>query len=439
MGARRSLPASLAVALLALGLSLSRDAHATDHSGNCSGTWAAAANPHVVVGSCTVPAGLTLTIESGAIVQPQSGLAAVSVSSTGTLSVDGATFSSVYISSSGAITIGNSSLTAGSSQSVISQSGGSLSLLGNTITSSNGYRAIIASGSTTGTISGNTFQLSAGAPGIDISGTASPAISNNILNVSASGAPITLSTTANVSVTGNTLNLTAHTGTYGIDVSAGSPTISGNLFQDNPARSHTYIRLDVGPTSTGSITGNTFQCSGSDVPFELAGSSWIAPINVSGNIYPTGTGAGTILSGTLTASTTLPTVFDTAPTSISSLSIGNGATLTLPTGTPVVISSSLSVNTGGSLVVPATAELRGPAGSYAGLAVSGSLQAQNATFTRIAVSGGGSITIGNSSLTSGPSQSVISQSGGSLSLLGNTITSSNGYRAIIASGSTTGT
>src|SRR5690349_12309575 len=46
-------------------------AAALDHSGICTGTFAALQNPHVLTGFCQVPAGQTLTIQPGVVLEGQ--------------------------------------------------------------------------------------------------------------------------------------------------------------------------------------------------------------------------------------------------------------------------------------------------------------------------------------------------------------------------------
>ncbi len=61
----------------------------TDHSGNCSGTFTAAGNPHRLVRTCTVPVGETLTLESGVILEGGGWTLSVD----GQLNADGVTLS----------------------------------------------------------------------------------------------------------------------------------------------------------------------------------------------------------------------------------------------------------------------------------------------------------------------------------------------------------
>lgn len=61
---------------------------ALDHSGTCTGTFAAGDNPHNLTGTCTVPAGQTLTIEAGVELEGNNRSRQVG----GTLQADGITY-----------------------------------------------------------------------------------------------------------------------------------------------------------------------------------------------------------------------------------------------------------------------------------------------------------------------------------------------------------
>jgi len=405
--ARRLLSATL---LALAGALLATPSRAAVHSGICAGTFSASENPHVIVGTCSVPPGTSLVIEPGAIVQGLPGdYGQLSVFGAGaSLQATSAAFDRIALDFSE----GSSGSIQGSSFSVLplvpyvlSVGSAAVDLRDCSIhgpsAASLGSGAAAYYGTATGTISGNTFELSGAGPayGIGVAGTA-------------------------------------------------SPVITGNTFVDNPGLAQTYLYLNLAATSTASVTGNIFNASGADVPIELAGNALAAPLAISGSSFPTGGGAGARYAGTPSSSATLFNP-DGLPIAIRSLELPSGvafaippgvqllaidnlrvdgaATLSLPTGVSFTI-SNFALYDGAALTIPAGlqltvwsmtvassaltlsagAALRGPVDGYAKVSVDGigaSLQATSVTFDRIALdfSGGSSGSIQSSSFSLPPS------------------------------------
>lgn len=83
--------AALIFALFLVSLVWSTSANAVDHSGTCSGTFLAVDNPHQLVGTCTVPAGETLTLEPGVVLDIQGVAPGAFLDVDGTLLADNVT------------------------------------------------------------------------------------------------------------------------------------------------------------------------------------------------------------------------------------------------------------------------------------------------------------------------------------------------------------
>ena len=63
--------------------------YALDHSGVCSGTFLAADNPHNLTADCDVPAGQTLTLEAGVILDIEGNSTGIELDVFGTLNSQG--------------------------------------------------------------------------------------------------------------------------------------------------------------------------------------------------------------------------------------------------------------------------------------------------------------------------------------------------------------
>lgn len=321
---------------------------ALDHSGICIGTFAAADNPHVLTGNCTVPAGQTLTIEPGVILTytPSGGIPSRSLSVNGELLADGIDETNVRIF-----------FNAGSSGNIRNST----------------LRSALSITDTSPTITGNTFLSS-----INIfastNGTAQPLISNNTITSSSSFASVSVSGRAAPTIRQNTFTqggLAYQEATAGSAIdnvfnngasiqvqSAASPLIESNTFNDRPAfTGEIPISFSsISPTSTVRVRNNTICVTASDLSLSFHISFFSAPqADVSGNSFPCGLASGFgISAGTLSANAQLREVEGQRTFNVTSfIAIPTGTTLSIPAGFSFVGHGSLTLFEvrGGALLV----------------------------------------------------------------------------------------
>jgi len=244
-------------------LLLGNNAFAIDYSGTCNGTIPAAGGPHRLIGTCTVPAGDSLTIEAGAVLDGQNNTLFVD----GTATINQVTLDRIRITArtGGQANVDQTGFT-GTATWARFEAGSSGSVTNSTFNNTNCI--IIADSSPA--VTGNT--LSNMAQGICVSGTsigapANPLIQNNTMSVRTIGIGFT-SGTAKGTVDNNTI---AFTGTSSnrraLDLDGDvSPVISNNTIQDDVDRSDFAFDINVTQSSILQITGNNVSCSGGDTP-----------------------------------------------------------------------------------------------------------------------------------------------------------------------------
>lgn len=274
-------------------LAVPRVSAQTDHSGTCTGTFAAADNPHRLTGDCTVPAAQTLALEAGVVLDGQGRRLIVN----GMLEADGVTFTAVlleYRDGSGG-TVRNSILTAdgilitlsGSSvnnpampildrntmettdfrfaQAVIDVRGTARpTIANNRVTGAAG--GVIYRGTSAGLLSENTIT----APGTvaEVTQSAQPSIRGNTLGGGFTG--LRYSDTAAGEARGNTINFPPGSSTNhrGIEVTEqAAPVVDGNTVNNDPTRQGIGIRIATDPVSLARVTNNLICSTGTDRPF----------------------------------------------------------------------------------------------------------------------------------------------------------------------------
>ncbi|MHB0867465.1 MAG: DUF6531 domain-containing protein [Thermoleophilia bacterium] len=263
-------------------------------------TWNTAGSPYVLTGNVTVAAGITLTIQSGVVVKPQTTGSGLTVN--GTLDASGAIFTSYKDDIHGGDTNGDGATTTpapGDWKYIYFASGSSGALNGCSVLYG-GY----------GVSSGEVY-ISGSSPTISGS-TISSSLKSGIY-VSSGSASIT-----NNAVSGNQ-------GDYGIYSASQTLTLSGNTVSDNPHATAVCIPATIGAGVTNNITTTGNQING---------------------MY---------LTGNITASTTWPA--SNSPY----VRGGSSATMTVPSGATLTIESATvvkySVGTGDNGAIKVLGEL----------------------------------------------------------------------------------
>jgi len=249
--------------VLFLGVLATPVVNAIDYSGNCNGTIPAAGSPHRLVGTCTVPAGDSLTIEAGAVLNGQNNTLFVD----GTATANQVTLDRIRVTSrvGGQVNVDQADFT-GTATWVRFDAGSSGSVTNSAF--NNTSCIIIADASPT--ITGNT--LTNMAQGICISGTsigapANPTIQNNNIIVRTTGLGFTAGTAKGV-INNNTIAFTGTSASrraFNLNGDV-SPVITNNTIQDDVDRSDFGFDINVTQRSTLQVTGNNVICSGGDTP-----------------------------------------------------------------------------------------------------------------------------------------------------------------------------
>ena len=346
-------------------------AWALDHSGTCSGTFSPVDNPHRLVGTCSVPAGQTLNILAGVILQGQNNT--LQVQAGGTLVAVGTSaaqrdvqLQNVFVSFSGPSgatppstgQLANCVVTGPSGNTVISISDASPTVSHCTV--SGVATGLSISGSSLVTpaqpmVSANTLSVSSF--GIQVSGTAQPTLTGNAITTNNVG--LDYSGTAAGTATGNTINFVAQgsAGRRGIQVSgSATPLIDSNTLNDDGTEADIGIAVTVSPGVGVQVTNNTIHASGTDRVLSLDPDVFAAGPVISGNLFPNGVAGGIGLSGTLSGSSTLgPLQGQSTYTLLNTMSVAAGATLTIAPGIALVgQNNTLQVQAGGTLVAVGT-------------------------------------------------------------------------------------
>lgn len=326
----------------ALGLTL--PAAAIDYSGTCTGTIPAAGSPHQLVSTCTVPAGMSLTFEAGAVLESQG----YALNVYGTLGGVSATLDFVFLRVyDGGVANLDQSVVSGSSSSLTFYSGSAGSITNSTLSEgSGGCRVSISNASPT--ISGNTFTSVSTAVCVDGSSTlptVGPTIENNSIETSWHGISYTSGTIGGL-VRGNTIAFVGpSSGRTAIELRGEvSPTVDNNTILDDPSKIDTALGIFVNEQSAAQVTDNDLCVTGDDVPLRLdprlfADSS---TATISNNVFSCESGAGVTLNS---SSLHVPTTF---------AAVNGQATLVLPStvstasGVPLTIVSGLTLS-GGTL------------------------------------------------------------------------------------------
>jgi len=302
---------------------------ALDYSGTCTGTIAAAGSPHQLTGSCTVPAGETLTIGSGTTLDGQG----YDLWVEGTLNADGVMFNQVdirYRDGSGG-TLENSTIEGSTPIDVYSSS--QLS-------------------PTAPTIRNNTIVATSTA--IRVSGTARPTITGNTL--STNWRAIAYDDTSAGSASGNQIDffLGGSSHRIGIQINdSASPLVSSNTLGDDPDHGDVGIELAITPASTAQVTQNDICATGDDLAldFHLGFFAQTAGTVVMNNVFSCGLARGFgIADSTGAAATTLASLEgETRFVLTGSLSVGSGESLTLEPGLTLSTGNGSTVYVYGTL------------------------------------------------------------------------------------------
>ncbi len=298
----------------------------TDHATTCSGTFAAAGNPHrITTPICTVPVGETLTVEAGAIVEASIGIRTLRVS--GTVNATNATFTNV-----------NFEYFAGSTGTVSGcEVVGTFDIRGNTVDDP-----------ATPQILNNTIQ-STQSPIFDVFEAATPTIQGN--TISTNGFGIRFRGDSGGSATGNTVDFQSGQGQSRVAfhiTERTSVVFNDNTAEDDPLRSDFPLdtRL-LAASSTAQITNNDICATGADVPIrfgrELFGNS---QATVQGNTLTCEDGAGVqIDAGSLPQDATIEPIDGfTSFFMPGNLSAAASGTTTIATGITLTGNRSFQVN-----------------------------------------------------------------------------------------------
>jgi hypothetical protein len=332
----------------------------TDHSGTCTGVFAAAGNPHRLAANCTVPAGETLTIEPGVVFEGDNNRI---LTVQGNLNAAGVTFEGIrirYEAGSGG-TVENGTVTAQVNSFTIA--GGMPRIEGNTIamTTTFGLAPVDVLGTSMPEIRGNTISSprsaircrDASGPtieantiasvivGIEVSNSSTPAIHGNEI-LFERGAGVSYEDNGAGELRDNEIRPSPSG--FGLRSAiqiqeAASPLITGNLFGDDPARTDAPVRVLAGTTGRATITMNRICATGDDRLFDLP-VSFFEPANqvsIRDNEFPCGPADGIGLQlGTVAGAATLAEVNGIrrfAP--LSTITVAAGAALTIPDGVSV--------------------------------------------------------------------------------------------------------
>jgi parallel beta-helix repeat protein len=408
----------------------------TDHTGTCSGTFAAAGNPHRLTGDCTVPAGETLTLEAGVLLEGQNRRLFVE----GALEADAATFQDVdaeYRSGSSG-TVENSSF-AGSSSVRLAGASAAPVLDGNTIDAGDRFdlAAIDVGGTAQPMITNNTItsvrvgvlcrdnaaptisgnDIRGTGSGIEVTGSARPVITNNTITmVQGRSVAISFDGTTAGEARGNTIGFGFSSAGLrsGIDLSGqAAPVIDGNVINDFPGVSDIGIGIRTAAAAAPTVINNSVCATGDDRPLLVTPTFFDRQSNavVAGNDFPCDLRLVAIDGGTLT---------------------GEGVMREADGISSFLLISTFFVGSSAALSV-------GPDVTFAArgnsLTVRGSLNADGVAFanTRIDLDPGSSGTIAGSSFTSGPGfgPSIVDVNGATLVLTNSSIEGS-GTAVVVA-------
>ncbi|MCI0635293.1 MAG: right-handed parallel beta-helix repeat-containing protein, partial [Actinobacteria bacterium] len=283
----------------------------TDHSGDCSGTFTAAGNPHRLVGHCIVPAGGSLTLQSGVVLE--GGVYSLLID--GQLNANGVTFNNASLN-----------YRAGSSGTLENST-----LSGNLTISTGGTTEVNAAAPV---IRGNT--INAAALGINVTGTSRPAITGNTITTDGTG--IRYNGTAGGTASGNVIRFSpeGRNSRVGVEImDAASPVVDDNTVEDDPRRADYGIAVDIDVESTTRVTNNRLRATADDVPLRLASGIFALASTavVSGNVFPLGEGAGIGLYGAVVVDSRYEAVNGTSSFLLTgAISVSAEATLTIATG-----------------------------------------------------------------------------------------------------------
>lgn len=241
-------------------------AHATDVSGTCTGTWDPANNPFRLVGTCTVPAGQTLTILPDVIVNGQGNR----IQTDGVLNIDGAAFTNMIAEyrtgSSG--TVQNSAFTGGY---VYTQGSSVLTpitpqIINNTFTTTG--TAIHAAGTSRPTVSGNTITAFTG---MVLYGDSQPTVTNNTITTtttSTSGGVVGIYVydQAQPTLTDNTITTNGY-GLRFLETSRGQ--VTGTTIHFRPEGNSSRKGIQLEDTASPTVSSNTIQADATRSDFGL--------------------------------------------------------------------------------------------------------------------------------------------------------------------------
>jgi parallel beta-helix repeat protein len=282
-------------------------AFSIDLSGECTGILPA--GDHVLIGGCTVPAGETLTFESGANLQGASNK--IDVSGT----VNGSSFTvqtgNFVVQSGGVLHLDQ--MTYSGIADFISYLGGSSGSVTNSnfnMVDSNSSPHVIQIDAASPNISGNTINAN---NGVQISGDgANPTIENNIFNFKTVG--ITFDDASSTgTVNNNTFTFLPEGGVVATAIRVNgdaSPTITNNIINDDSQNMDFGIHLAINAGSSVQVTDNTICATNDDAPMILDPDFFAigSAATISGNILDCGWARGIGLGGTTTADGVLTTI-----------------------------------------------------------------------------------------------------------------------------------
>jgi len=320
-------------------------ATALDHSdglGNCTGTFLAADNPHVLVGDCTVGSGEALTLEPGAILDHVDRFNQLFVD--GTFDADGATIrnADIRFQEGSAGTITNTMIERKVSRpndpavSITSSAspGIAVTIDGTTEIDSPGT-AVAISGTAVPTIDGITIRQG----GITVQDTAAPTLTGNTFeDLDTTG--VAYSGAAAGSATSNTIRYlpsgAAARRAFQINGDA-SPSLTTNIIKDDATRADVGFGIFVSPASSLAVTDNDISCSGTDEAFQFTSGFFDdgQAATISGNTISCGAPRATLFEGTVSTSQTLRIIdgVDTFHLPVGAdLTVAPGAMLTLAPG-----------------------------------------------------------------------------------------------------------
>ena len=333
-------------ALAALGLCLtSQSAVALDHSGTCTGTFAKVDNPHRLIAPCAVPAGQTLSLEAGVIVQGQNNY--FEVQSGGTLNVVGTSAAQRDVQLMDA--------------TVYFDAGSAGQLKNCTIANADvGYGVYIADASPTVT----NCTITSGSSGIYVTGSslvtpAQPVLSGNSITAYSIGLNYSGATSGGTA-SGDTIGFPhgVTSNRVGIEVAGGAaPVLDGNTILDDTTETDVGIVLSVNPGVAVVVKNNVIHGSGADrlLDFTAGVFSGAGP-TITGNQFPDGVAGGLGLGGPLTGTATLtPIQGQTTYNLTSPVYVQGSATLSVAAGVTLIGHNNyLEVQSGGTLTMAGT-------------------------------------------------------------------------------------